>query len=78
MVLAVDALQVAVGKEYVADAFGAAERWLFAAMYTDGGCFRLWASLAEAVCDSAVDRAMTGTVGAIHDAKLHFFLQINY
>ena len=48
VVLAVDALKVAVGEEYVADALFATERRLFAPMNADGGCFGGGVSMAKA------------------------------
>ena len=78
MVLAVDALQVAVRKEYVADAFGAAQGRFFTTVYTHSGCLGLATSLAEALCDGAIDSAVTWTIGTFHGAKLHFFLHFNY
>ena len=46
--LAVDALKVAVGEEYVADALFATEWRLFAPMNADGGCFGGGVSMAKA------------------------------
>ena len=48
IVLAVDALKVAVGEEYVTDSLIATERRLFAPMNADGGCFGGGVSMAKA------------------------------
>ena len=76
VVLAVDALKVAVGEEYVADAFGAAEGRFLAFVNANGGSFGLTVGTTKTKCFSTVGGAMVWTESAFHAAKIHFFFGV--
>ena len=65
-VLAVDAVEVAVGEEDVADAFGAGDGGFLAVVDADGGDFGFASGMAEAEGMGAVDAALAGAEGAGH------------
>ena len=73
MVLAVDALEVAVREKDIADALLAADGRLFAAMDANSGSLGHKARMAKAKTLSAVGGAIARTDGAFHDAKIQLF-----
>ncbi len=75
VVLAVDALEVAVGEKDVADALGAAEGRLFATVDANGGGFGLAVGMAKAKCFNTVGGALVWTEGAFHVAKIRLFCE---
>jgi len=76
MVLAIDALQVAVGKKDVADAALAADGGFLAVMDADGCGLGLCGGVAETEEGATVCGTSAGAVVAFHAAKLHFFSAI--
>ena len=77
VVLAVDALEVAVGEKDVADALGAAEGWLLATVDANSGDFGLAVGMAKAKCFNTVGGTLAWTEGAFHVAKIRFFDEKN-
>ena len=75
VILAVDALEVAVGEKDVADAFVATQRRLLATMDANSGGFGHMSGTAKAKCFSAVGGALVWTEGAFHGAKIRFFCE---
>jgi hypothetical protein len=75
VILAEYALQVAMGKEYVANALLPAQWRLLAQVCTNGGRLGLGLSVAKTKTFSALGVAFSGTDVAFHVAKIHFFLQ---
>jgi len=76
VVLAVDALQVAVGKKDVADATLAADGGFLAVVDADGCGLGLCGGVAETEGGDTVCGTSAGAVGAFHDAKLQLFSAI--
>ena len=72
-VLAVDALEVAVGKKDVADTLGAGQGRFLAPVDADSGDFGLPPGMAETLSDSTVDTAGPGTEATFHVAKIRIF-----
>ncbi len=75
VVLAVDALEVAVGEKDVADALGAAEGWLLATVDANSGDFGHMSGTAKAKCFSAVGGAVVWAESAFHVAKIRLFCE---
>jgi hypothetical protein len=73
VILAEYALQVAMGKEYVANALLPAQWRLLAQVCTNGGRLGLGLSVAKTKTYSALGVAFSGTDVAFHVAKIHFF-----